>query len=262
MRLLRHHTWLSMLAVSSLWAAGPVANKDELHANSKDLDIRVKIASKVPPAKPEDVHVVGNGALYAVSIAGRVIHVTADGKYMVTGDLFDLESKTNLSEENRTAARRAELQSIKDADAIIFEPDGPVKHSVTVFTDTDCTYCRKLHSEIAEINKLGIRVRYAAFPRTGPDTEAWSKTEAVWCSKDRRAALTRAKLGESVTAAKCQSPVASQFQIGQQMGARGTPMILTDDAKLVSGYLPPNQLAARLEELRKQSNEALGRTKH
>jgi thiol:disulfide interchange protein DsbC len=111
----------------------------------------------------------------------------------------------------------------------------------------DCGYCRQLHSEIAQYNKLGIRVRYAAFPRTGPGSPSWKKAEAVWCSKDRKDALTRAKLGQNVSAAQCATPVAAEYELGNQIGVNGTPSIFTEKGEMVGGYVPAAQLAQYLD---------------
>jgi len=116
-----------------------------------------------------------------------------------------------------------------------------------VFTDLDCGYCRKLHSEMAKYNELGIRVRYLFFPREGPDTESWDKAVSVWCSANRNDALTRAKKGETIKAAKCKpNPVQRDYELGQDVGLRGTPAIVLPDGDLLPGYVPPAMLAQRL----------------
>jgi thiol:disulfide interchange protein DsbC len=133
---------------------------------------------------------------------------------------------------------------------LIFSPPNP-KYTITVFTDVDCQYCRKLHSEIGELNRLGIRVRYMFFPRTGPNTESWIKAEVVWCSPDRNEALTRAKLGANLDLKKAcpMNPVAREYQLGQDIGVRGTPAIVTERGDYIAGYLPPLQLLAQIKEL-------------
>jgi thiol:disulfide interchange protein DsbC len=138
------------------------------------------------------------------------------------------------------------LARVSDADAIVFEPAGDARRTLTVFTDVDCTYCRRMHQEIAEFNRLGFRIRYLMFPRSGPGTDSWRKAEAVWCSSDRRAALTRAKRGEAVEARSCETPVAAQYELGRQLGIRGTPGIIADDGEYLAGYLPPKNMAEYL----------------
>jgi thiol:disulfide interchange protein DsbC len=137
---------------------------------------------------------------------------------------------------------------------IVFAPASPdaSKHTITVFTDVECGYCRKLHSEIEQINKLGVRVRYMAYPRAGPGTDDWHKMEAVWCSKDRKNAITQAKNGNDVKAPSCgATPIAKQYALGEQMGVRGTPAIFTATGDYIGGYLPPQQLLEQLNQLDK-----------
>jgi thiol:disulfide interchange protein DsbC len=92
-------------------------------------------------------------------------------------------------------------------------------------------------------------VRYLLYPRSGPGSESWKKAEAVWCSPDRGDALTRAKRGETVTAKPCATPVARQYELGKQIGLRGTPALVTSDGQMIAGYMPADQLVAHLEEL-------------
>jgi len=128
----------------------------------------------------------------------------------------------------------------------VFAPSGAIWHTLTVFTDVDCTYCRRMHLEMAELNRLGIRIRYLFYPRSGPDTNSWRKAESVWCSADRRDALTRAKRGEAIKAQSCEAPIAEQYALGREMGIRGTPGIITDQGEYVAGYMPAAQLAEYL----------------
>ena len=94
---------------------------------------------------------------------------------------------------------------------IIFEPAGETKHTVTVFTDIECGYCRKLHSQIAEYGKKAtIRVRYLFFPRAGKGAAPRPEAISVWCAGDaaaRRDAMTAAEAGKPVEAKTCDNPV-------------------------------------------------------
>jgi thiol:disulfide interchange protein DsbC len=161
--------------------------------------------------------------------------------------MYEVETRNNLTEAGRADGRRKALAKLDERDMIIFTPT-KVKHTITVFTDVDCGYCRKLHDEVEELNKLGVRVRYLAYPRSGPNTEDWSKMEAVWCAKDRKAAITQAKRGENVKSPQCgATPVAKQFELGEQLGVRGTPAIFTARGDYIGGYLPPDKLAQQLD---------------
>ena len=131
--------------------------------------------------------------------------------------------------------------------SILFSPVDP-KYSVTIFTDVDCTYCRKLHAQINEYLDRGISVRYVLYPRNGPASRAWSKSEDVWCAKDRNEALTAAKLDRKFETSECDaSMIGKHYALGQGVGLSGTPAIVLEDGTLIGGYLPPAALAGRLE---------------
>ena len=188
--------------------------------------------------------------IYQVAVGSNVAYVTSDGRYIIRGDIYDAKSSTNLTEETRSKARVAMLKSVDPASMIVFKPaSGKVKHTVTIFTDVDCGYCRQFHREIDKVMALGIEVHYLFYPRTGPNTESWAKAEAVWCAPDRNAALTRAKLGGEVPKGKCaKTPVESTYALGQRIGVRGTPAIFSETGELIGGYLPPNSLAKVLDD--------------
>lgn len=208
-------------------------------------DVRAEIARRLE-VDVEDVKPSPVAGLYEIRSGAEVGYVSTDGRFYVDGDVFDMQSKKNLTETRRQEGRLSLLATIADGDAIVFAPAGAAKHTVTVFTDVDCTYCRRLHHEMAELNRLGIRIRYLLYPRGGPGTETWKKAEAVWCSPDRKDAITRAKRGEALKAGRCETPIAAHYALGQRMGIRGTPGIITDQGEYLAGYLPAAQMAAYL----------------
>ena len=209
-------------------------------------DPRADIAGLVPGLAVEDVRPSAIDGLYEVAIGSQIIYVTADQRYLFKGDIIDLKTNESLTEARRSGLRLEEMGQLSDDQMIEFGPDNP-RHTITVFTDVDCTYCRKLHREIKQINDEGIRVRYVFYPRFGPGSESWAKAEAVWCSEDRQAALTAAKNGEEVKAASCPNPVAQHYALGNKIGVRGTPAILMEDGELLPGYVPAKELAKYLD---------------
>lgn len=234
---------LLALSATVVHAAEPAAKSDP----------RAAIAAKFPELelKAEDVRPSKVKGLYEIRIGGDTAYVSADGRYVIAGDMYDIDSRENISERTRAAERRKTLANIDEREAIIFAPSNKPAHTITVFTDVDCGYCRRLHTHIDELTQLGIRVRYLAYPRSGPDSPDWRKMEAVWCSKDRQAAITKAKRGEQVSAPACgTTAVAKQFALGEQLGVRGTPAIFTVNGDYIGGYLPPAELKRQLDELK------------
>lgn len=223
-------------------------------------DPRVALAAKIPGAQPQDLRATPVPGVYELSHGSEVSYVTADAQYIFAGDLYritDGGTFPNLSEQRRREMRKAQVDAVPESEMIIFGPKNAA-HTITVFTDVDCTWCQRLHSQIAEYNDLGIRVRYLSYPRTGPDTESWYKAEAVWCAKDRRKALTDAKLGAEMPKAKnCATPlVAKEYELGQQIGIDGTPGVVLDDGELIPGYVPPPQLLAHLKDPERRMDPA------
>jgi len=244
-----HRVCVSAVAAATLLAAGASAQQGTKATTAVAADPRVTIAQKFPGLKPDDVHVSALPGMFQVTLGSDTVYVSADGKYLIAGDLYEVDTRNNLTEGGRAEARRAALAKVDERDMIIFAPT-KVKHTITVFTDVECGYCRKLHGEIEELNKRGVKVRYMAYPRSGPDTEDWSKMEAVWCAKDRKAAITQAKRGEVVKSAECgATPIAKQYELGEELGVRGTPAIFSSNGDYIGGYLSPDKMAQQLEAI-------------
>jgi thiol:disulfide interchange protein DsbC len=232
--------WLPVLLATPAVAA---AAEDKV-----DLSAIVKQLSKsLPGLKQSDLRPIAGTDLVELLHNGEIAYVTRNGGYFIRGDLVRLTTRTNLAEERRSIMRRQALAAVHDQDAVIFAPKNP-KFTVTVFTDMDCAYCRKMHSEIKSYNDEGIAVRYLAYPATGPGTESWTKAQAVWCSEDRRTALTRAKRDEPVPRKPGCDPaaVADEFDLAELFGIHGTPLIILPDGSRVDGYISAPKLLARL----------------
>jgi thiol:disulfide interchange protein DsbC len=219
-------------------------------AIAKD-DPRVALAAKIPGATPGDLRTTPVPGLYELSHGSDVSYVTADAQYILSGDLYRITEDgkfPNLSEHRRRELRKAMVDSIPESEMIVFGP-ADAAHTITVFTDVDCSWCQRLHSQIAQYNKQGIRVRYLSYPRSGPDTGSWFKADAVWCSADPGKALTLAKQGEEMKKVDCPtSPVARHYQLGEQVGIEGTPGLVLDDGELIPGYVSPEQLVLHLKD--------------
>jgi len=214
------------------------------------------VATHVPGAKPGDLRATPIAGLYEFRQGADLVYVTADGRYGISGDIYRVADKENITETRRRELRLVLINAVPESSMVVFAPTTTPKYTVTVFTDVDCTYCRALHQQIAEYNRLGVKVRYLFYPRSGPNTESWTKAEQVWCSADRHAALTKAKAGQPLTAAAtCPNPVAQGYELGREIGLSGTPGIVTESGQLLPGYAPPDIL---LQELQRDAQPGKG----
>ncbi|WP_213875086.1 bifunctional protein-disulfide isomerase/oxidoreductase DsbC [Pseudomonas sp. dw_358] len=184
--------------------------------------------------------------LYEVKLkGGRVLYASPDGQFVMQGYLFQIKDgkPVNLTEKVERQSVAQTINGVPAAQMVIFPAVGETKSHITVFTDTTCPYCQKLHGEVAELNRMGIEVRYLAFPRQGLDSPGDKELQAVWCSKDRRKTFESMMSGKDVAAAKCDNPVNSQFELGQSIGVSGTPAIVLQDGQMIPGYQPAPQIA-------------------
>ena len=199
----------------------------------------------VPGVSPDSVRPSPLPGLYEVVFGANVVYMSGDGRYLMQGVLLDVDTMTDLTEPRRAEGRLRLIDDVGEENMIIFGPE-LAKHTVTVFTDIDCPYCRKLHMEVPKMNELGIRVRYLLTPRSQVGSPSYKKAVAVWCAADRAKALTDAKNGVEVPEKDCPNPVARHMMVGEMAGMRGTPAIVTDDGTLIPGYMTAERLMKML----------------
>lgn len=179
--------------------------------------------------------------IYEAVLDAQVFYVSADGRFVFLGDLVDLRTRINLSEDRREELARGLLDGLGEENMIVIgAPEA--KRSVTVFTDVDCPYCARFHLDVPELNRHGVKVRYLLFPRGGLDSETYRRSVAVWCAADRARAIGIAKAGGKLEMKTCANPIARHYRLGERLGVTGTPTIYLDNGRRISGYLPAPQL--------------------
>jgi len=235
------------LLIAALTVFGDLTS-NEIESNKSVVATKERVVEELSTIMPEaTVSESEIPGIYSVSIGTMVGYVSEDGKYILRGDIYDMETSENLTERLRAESRVNLLKQIDEQSMVIFTPDD-FDHTVTIFTDIDCGYCRKFHNQIKQVMDQGIRVRYMFFPRTGPDTESWDKAKQVWCSDDRLKAMTRAKKGTSLTSQNClDDPVNTHYRTGLEFNVRGTPTMITDAGEMIVGYMEAESLKAQLD---------------
>ena len=269
MRIVRKPLLLALFGIASLAACAKVPSDGAKPATTLSRTagstVQAKPAAGTPEARAVDaVHTLDPRAVVEhvgaapmpgfreAVVAGQVAYVSDDGRYIFIpgngGALYDATKKSNLTEASLSKLRKALIDTIPEADRIVFAPANP-KHHVTVFTDISCGFCRKFHSEIAEYNRQGIAVEYVAFPRAGIGSDDYRQMVSVWCAADRRKALTDAKNDRLPPMRTCKNPVDMEYDIGQRAGLTGTPMVIAEDGTQLGGYVPPAKLREALDKI-------------
>ena len=244
---MKHFIWLSgLLSLVLSFGTGPAAAQEAAPADVTKR-VQASIARLNADLKVDGVMTTPVSGLYEVAIGPRLVYVTGDGRYLFQGSISDVEKREDLTEPRRSAIRLAAINKVSEDQMVIFGPKNAA-HTITVFTDIDCGFCRRLHSEVGKYNANGIRVRYLFMPRAGVGSESYQKAVAVWCAKDRHQAMTDAKAGKEIPVKECDNPVDEHMALAELMGINGTPALILPDGTLLPGYVPPDRLKAVLEK--------------
>lgn len=219
----------------------------EYPAGTAEANAREAIRAIAPQLRVDRIGPAPIKGFRQAIVGGQVVYVSDDGQHLMQGTLLDVAGRKDLNEVAMSDLRRDLLATIPASDRIVFAPDEAPVHTVAVFTDVDCGYCRQMHGEMEQYHARGIAVEYLAFPRMGPGSENFDEMVAVWCADDSKEALTRAKAGGAITGT-CTSPVAMQYALGQRLGLTGTPMIIAADGSQLGGYVPAQRLRQMLDE--------------
>ncbi len=215
-------------------------------ATDEFADVKKVMADLVKDRQPDSIALSPVAGLYEVVYGAQVLYVSKDGNYLLEGNLLDIKQRRNLTEAKRAEARMRMINQISETTMVIFSPR-QIKHTLTVFTDVDCPYCRKMHQDMAELNRRGVKVRYLFYPRTGVDTPSYAKAVAIWCAKDRNTALTQAGHGEQLPLKTCDNPVKQHIAAAQAIEIRGTPLLVLENGDTVQGYNSVKELMDLLE---------------
>lgn len=244
--LLRPAALLAALAMLGIAQLPLSAGAAEVPAAQADR-IRDSLSVFLPNLVLDDIRQSPVPDLYEVTFGTRLFYITGDGRYIVQGSLFDLEQQRDVTKPRLGQLRAAAIDAIGEQNMLIYEPP-ETRYQVTVFTDIDCPYCRKMHMQMDEYLKHGIRFRYLLYPRAGKGSPSYDKAVSVWCAQDRQAAMDKAKQGAELPKRSCDNPVDQHLQVGGELPIRGTPAIVLDDGEVVPGYVPPDNLLALLRQ--------------
>ena len=210
-------------------------------AQSVPQMVQDRAAELIPDRLPDSVVATPVAGLYEVTFGTQVVYLFEDGQHLLSGDLIDLDRGTNLTEDARKVGRKAVINGLDEAGMVVFSPSETIS-SITVFTDTECGYCVRLHNEIDQLLAAGVEVRYLGYPRAGVQSPSFDTLVSVWCSDDPQQAMTDAKSGRTVEPRSCKTDIARHMEAAEGVGVRGTPTIVLQDGKTIPGYVPAGEL--------------------
>jgi thiol:disulfide interchange protein DsbC len=208
--------------------------------------LKKTLAMKLPGIDVTQIKEAPIKGIYEVVVGSQVVYTDEDARYVIEGDLIDLKTKRNFTEESRAVIRMAKIDELGEENMLVYTPE-KVKHTVTIVTDINCPYCRRLHAEMDEYMKNGIKVRYIFMPLKGKAD--YETTVSVWCSDDKNIALDLAKSGSTIEKVTCDNPIKRHLNVSRQIGVRGTPAIILENGRMLPGYVPVKKLVLQLNTL-------------
>ncbi|MDB4856247.1 thioredoxin fold domain-containing protein [Gammaproteobacteria bacterium] len=232
----------SLISFILIFSVSVSASQDNIREGLKNILPDGAVIELIEPSPIPGIYAVYYGDL-------QPIYVTQDGSFFIYGDIYkiNINSISNITEKSVAERRKLILQNIPSEELISFKSSNE-QFSVIVFTDVDCGYCRKLHNQIDEYNSLGISINYAAFPRSGIGTSAFTKMVGAWCSDNPKDSMTKLKNNSTLDISFCENqPVSKQYIIGKKLGVDGTPAIFSMDGEIFPGYIEPEELLLRLK---------------
>ena len=207
--------------------------------------IRIEMAKKFPYSKIISISKTPYFGLYEVAFDDRLVYTDEKMNFLFSGNIFDLHTMKNLTE-----AREKQLYAI-EFDTLPFElaiknVKGNGKRRLAVFSDPNCTYCKKLEKEM--VNLTDATVYIFVFPVL-PGSE--EKSKAIWCSSDRLKTWEDQMLMgiEPKSDKECDtSALASITMRAKKLGINLTPTLIFEDGVIKPGTLTLELLEEHLKE--------------
>ncbi len=247
---------LSITNKQSTQVSSATWENDKTDPKAKSLtEVKAMLEDRLAGLVVTDIEKSPIEGYYQVFFDNEMLYVSNDGRFLFTGTMLEIDGEypvnhTQLAlvaaDKKRAPLRAKLISAVDESDMVIFK-SAKEKHVITVFTDVDCAYCRKLHKEIPQLNNKGVTVRYMAYPRAGIGSGAYKKLVSVWCAKDKNAAMNKAKLERKFGKDSCDSPVANQFNMVRKLSLSGTPAVITESGEVIGGYLSATDMIGLLD---------------
>jgi thiol:disulfide interchange protein DsbC len=206
------------------------AKKDEVN-----VDIRGTVSNAYPDVAIDEIKKIDDN-FHEIIINKQIYYATNDGKYLIVGNVINLNTKESITENTKMNQRLSIIDSIDMKNFMIFKPK-KTDHILTIFTDTSCPYCQKLHNEIPDLLENNIEIRYVLFSRNGNDVDAYQQLVSAWCSADKVDALEDLFAGDILDdISNCENPIARNFDYAGSLSVEGTPTIFLEDGRIIPGY--------------------------
>jgi thiol:disulfide interchange protein DsbC len=219
-------------------------------ALADDAAIRRALEPKLSGAKIDGIQPAPVAGLFEVRFKSpegvRVIYTDANGNYVIQGNIFELSSGRDLTEERVRKLSAIKFESLP-LDQAVKVQRGNGKRVLAMFSDPYCPACKQFEQTLQQLDDVTIYV--FMYPVIRPELAAQSK--AVWCAPDRGAAWLDLALRGKRNAGNpaCESPVDKNLELGRGLGVNSTPTLFFANGERVTGGLAPADLKGLLDQI-------------
>lgn len=215
-------------------------------ASPEAVELKIHLEKTYPNTPISEIKASPVPGLYQVTMGRTVAFADKTGRYFVFGPMFDMVEQVDLTADARNELARAEWETLPLNLAFqVVKGDG--SRQFAVFSDPDCSFCKRLESELVKVDNYTMHVFMSPVDALHPD--ARMKAEAVWCSQDRPGAW-KAMMVDGVTPdpIACANPLDQIAALSRELGVAGTPSLIRDDGTFKAGFMPANALEAWLDD--------------
>ncbi|MDI9333037.1 MAG: DsbC family protein [Cytophagales bacterium] len=221
-----------------------------LNVQAQEDVIRKNLTERIPKLpKIDEVLKSPIAGLYEVRVGGADIYYTdAGGNYLIDGQLIDVKTGKNLTEERINKLTAIDFKDLPLKDAIVIKR-GTGARKIAIFEDPNCGYCKRFEADMQKVNH--VTVYLFLYPILGADST--EKSKAIWCSADKGKAWQDWMLNEVPlrTNNKCNTDALTRnIELGKKHRITGTPTILLADGTRIPGAISSSQLEKMLLDVK------------
>jgi thiol:disulfide interchange protein DsbC len=236
-------TVLKTLFLAALLFAGAAAANEAVIRKA----LTAKLGARIDGVQPAEV-----AGLWEVRVRTdsgmQVLYTDATGSYLIQGNIHDLRSDRNLTEERLRRLNAIKFESLPLDQAVKIQR-GSGRRVLAMFSDPYCPYCQQFEQTLQKLDDVTVYV--FMYPVIRPQNADHSK--AVWCSPDRAQAWLDLAIQHKrpAAAASCDNPVEKNLELGRSLRVNSTPTLILANGERVAGGLPLADLQDVLDKAAK-----------
>lgn len=205
-----------------------LSREEAKHLLGKQADRILKVA-------PSQVQ-----ALWVVEVEKKgerfPVYIDFTKSYVLRGEILRLKDGENLTREHVARLNRIDVSAIPVVDALLLGKPGASKKLI-VFTDPQCSFCKKLHAEMKKAVAIDPDVAfYIKMLPLNIHPEAYVIARSIVCNRSVRM-LEQSFADQPVPPPLCRADAVDQtIALARKLGINSTPTVVLPDGRPISGF--------------------------